>query len=241
MIRYPYFRTSTFLFTLVFTFGIGVSGHTQREADASAMLNFQGQVLDAKTGDPVEAHLEFWKMPDGDNVGIYELQEAGKFDMVVDNGSAYVIEVVAVGYFPLQDNLNVYDEQAGTIIRRAFELRPLAVGEMLRLDNLLFALDASDITPESYPELDRLARLLTLNPSLEVQLEGHTDVRGDPRSNYKLSKERVEAVGKFLEGRGIDKKRLAYKAFGGSRPLEREGSLEQRSVNRRVEARVTKI
>lgn len=225
---------------LLMTVGVHTNGRTQRGSDPDNVTRLTGRIIDAKTGNPVEAHLEFWKLPDGDNVGIYELPQAGEFDMVVNNQAEYLIDVVAPGYFPFQTQLSMYEEELDEpFIEKDFSLRPLAVGEILRLENLNFELNKYNILPESYPTLNQVVRLLTLNPALEIQLEGHTDIQGT--NNFKLSRDRVRAIGKFLMDRGVAQDRLEYKAFGGTQPLVKSGSVEQRAVNRRVEVRVTKI
>jgi outer membrane protein OmpA-like peptidoglycan-associated protein len=69
-------------------------------------------------------------------------------------------------------------------------------------------------------------------------LEGHTDSQGNPGSNLKLSQSRVEAVKKYLVKKGVSKKRVKTKAFGGTQPLRNEMTPEDRVMNRRVEMRI---
>ncbi|HLT74261.1 MAG TPA: OmpA family protein, partial [Ohtaekwangia sp.] len=63
---------------------------------------------------------------------------------------------------------------------------------------------------------------------------------GNPKMNMKLSESRVEAVKKYLVEKGIAKKRIQTKAFGGSQPLRNEMTPEARAMNRRVEMRILK-
>ncbi|SDK64530.1 OmpA family protein [Catalinimonas alkaloidigena] len=208
-------------------------------AEPEDLLHVQGKVTDGKSGEVIDAHLEYYKLPDSDKVGIYNT-ESGTFDLLMSGNAAYELEVVAQGYIPYQESLALYDH-AGKEMVKNIELVPLKKGDVLRLDNLLFEQDEFYITESSYRELDRLVRMMEVNPTLEIRLEGHTDIRGNPRRNYQLSKNRIMEVGRYLQERGIDKNRLEFKAFGGSEPLVREGSLEQRAANRRVEVRIMKI
>ena len=71
----------------------------------------------------------------------------------------------------------------------------------------------SDIKPESEPAIDEIAKLLTGNPALKVDIVGHTDMVGDAASNLKLSQARAQAVINALVSKhGIAAGRLV--AFG---------------------------
>ena len=76
------------------------------------------------------------------------------------------------------------------------------------------------------------------NPKMIIQLEGHTDTRGNKKENLKLSTERVDAVRDYLISRGVNKNRVKLKAFGGEMPLTTENTEEAHKLNRRVEVRI---
>ena len=80
--------------------------------------------------------------------------------------------------------------------------------------------------------------MLHSNPNMVIQLEGHTDTRGDAKLNLKLSEQRVDAVRDYLIRRGVKKERVKLKAFGGSQPLSKENTEEAHKLNRRVEVRI---
>jgi outer membrane protein OmpA-like peptidoglycan-associated protein len=94
--------------------------------------------------------------------------------------------------------------------------------------------------PESYPELDRLVHIMKDNKTIEIQLEGHTDGRGDPQANLALSEQRVEAVKRYLISKGISEKRIVGKGYGGAKPMVANDTEENRKLNRRVEFKITK-
>ena len=112
------------------------------------------------------------------------------------------------------------------------------VGKVMRLDALIFQQRSAIISPESYPELNSVAQMLHENPNMIIQLEGHTDTRGDAKLNLKLSEDRVDAVRDYVISRGVAKTRVKLKAFGGTMPLSRENTEEAHKLNRRVEVRI---
>jgi outer membrane protein OmpA-like peptidoglycan-associated protein len=112
------------------------------------------------------------------------------------------------------------------------------VGKVIPLPNLTFQQSKAKIQPESFKELDEIVNMLHVNQRMIIQLEGHTDFRGDPKENMKLSEARVVAVRDYLVSKGIGKHKVKTKAFGGTQPLTRDNTEAARSMNRRVEVRI---
>jgi outer membrane protein OmpA-like peptidoglycan-associated protein len=108
----------------------------------------------------------------------------------------------------------------------------------MRLDNLIFQVGKSKVSPESYPELDLVVSMMKESPKMVIQLEGHTDYQGDPKENMKLSQMRVDGVKSYLSTKGVSKSRVKTKAFGGTQPLSRDNTPEAHRLNRRVELRI---
>ena len=77
------------------------------------------------------------------------------------------------------------------------------------------------------------------NPTMRVEIAGHTDNIGTAAYNLTLSKRRAEAVKDFLTKKGIDARRIMAVGFGKSRPLASNDDEEEgRELNRRVEFKV---
>ena len=58
---------------------------------------------------------------------------------------------------------------------------------------------------------------------------------GTEEFNLKLSKERAQAVAKYLESKGVHKDKLTFSYYGMSQPLSTNDTEEGRTMNRRVE------
>ena len=113
-----------------------------------------------------------------------------------------------------------------------------AKDETIRLKNVIFKLGESDLLPESFIEMDRLVRQLKKYQTVEIMLEGHTDITGDYNENIKLSLDRVNSCKKYLINKGIDSRRIQTRGLGSSKPLTRSDSEKEREINRRVEFKV---
>ncbi len=109
------------------------------------------------------------------------------------------------------------------------------LGEPLILKNILFETNKNILLTQSYPELDKLAAFLIMNPTLNVLITGHTDSEGDEAHNQELSTARAQAVANYLINGKIDKKRISYKGVGSKKPIAPNTSEVGRQKNRRVE------
>ncbi len=91
---------------------------------------------------------------------------------------------------------------------------------------------------ESIAELNRLKRILDDNPSMKIEIGGHTDSKGSGEYNKKLSNDRAQSVVTYLIENGIDTTRLTYKGYGKDQPVASNETEEGRQENRRVEFKV---
>lgn len=100
----------------------------------------------------------------------------------------------------------------------------------------LFDFNKFDIKKQYYPILDDIVKVMNENPTMKVQLEGHTDSVGSDAYNQKLSERRANAVKDYLVKKGkIKADRLTTKGFGEKKPIADNKTKEGRAKNRRVE------
>lgn len=111
-------------------------------------------------------------------------------------------------------------------------------GEVVPMWNIFFATNESEVMPQSYNELRRLLELLEDNPSMRIELRGHTDNQGTVEFNLRLSVDRAKAVADYLAEHGIERRRMSFTGFGKSQPVDTNDTPEGRRRNRRVEYRV---
>jgi OmpA-OmpF porin, OOP family len=100
---------------------------------------------------------------------------------------------------------------------------------------LNFDFNKSDIKPEYISCLNDTVNYLESNPTLTVEVQGHTDQIGSQKYNQKLSEQRADAVMNYLVSKGIAKERLSVKGYGFSVPVDTNSTEEGRAKNRRVQ------
>jgi outer membrane protein OmpA-like peptidoglycan-associated protein len=94
------------------------------------------------------------------------------------------------------------------------------------------------LNPESQVELDKVVQLLSENPSVKIQISGHTDNIGKPADNLVLSNNRAKAVINYLVQKGIAVQRLTAKGFGETQPMATNTTDAGKAQNRRTEMKV---
>lgn len=194
----------------------------------------QGRVSGGLGNKLIKSAIVYKSYPTG---GISGRFQDSTFHFTIFGSSKYQITAEASGFIPRTVIVDPKEAIDGIITR---DIVLTMSGETVRLSHLIFNQGKASILPESFEELDELVALMRGNPKIEIQLEGHTDNQGNAEANLKLSENRVEAVKKYLVSKGIEKGRIATKAFGGSKPLATGGDEEARALNRRVEMRVLK-
>jgi len=111
----------------------------------------------------------------------------------------------------------------------------LAKTGSVTLNNILFDTGKSTIKPESEAPLETVIELLTNDPALALEVQGHTDNTGTKAGNLTLSKDRADAVKTYLvEQGGIAADRLATAGLGDTEPVADNGTEAGRAQNRRV-------
>ncbi|MBI2895133.1 MAG: OmpA family protein [Deltaproteobacteria bacterium] len=98
-----------------------------------------------------------------------------------------------------------------------------------------FEFNRAVIKRDSFPILNTVAQVLTDFPTITIEIQGHTDSRGNDDYNMNLSNERAASVRAYLEGRGIAPSRLTSRGYGETRPIESNTTNAGRAANRRVE------
>jgi outer membrane protein OmpA-like peptidoglycan-associated protein len=99
-----------------------------------------------------------------------------------------------------------------------------------------FATGSDEILPNSEPILLEVADALLRNPQLElIEIQGHTDNRGTPSVNMRLSQQRAESVQQWLVRHGVERARLTAKGYGATRPIAPNITQQNRANNRRVQ------
>jgi outer membrane protein OmpA-like peptidoglycan-associated protein len=200
----------------------------------------KGVVYDAITKKPINAEINYQTTPKNDSLsGTASTRgSSGEYQVVLQMGNDYALRAEAKGFFAADESITLATTADYSEITKDFYLMPVQKGQTVRLQNIFFVRAKDELMEESFPELDRLSRTMLDNPTMVIELQGHTEPFGDKKELLKLSEKRVIAVRKYLSNAGVEESRVQYKAFGGKKPINTGRSEEARAINRRVEVKV---
>lgn len=194
-----------------------------------------GKVTDARTNKGIKAEIWYSSIPTGAITGRFD---DSTFSFTLFGTAKYQITAEARGYNPRTIIVDPRDIGQDNRVLKNIQLVP--EGEALILRDLIFPQGKASIDKRSYRALDEVAEMMKQNERIEIMLEGHTDNTGSPKANHILSEKRVNAVKRYLVSKGVSKKRISTRAFGGTQPLRNEMTEEGKALNRRVEMRILK-
>ncbi len=203
--------------------------------EASKTLRFNGITKNSKTDEPISAALNV--QIDGEEVNTNSDQESGRFDVELPVAAqTATMNVKSPGFMSITEEITL----SGEDMSMEFALTPLEIGATIRLNKVYFERGTSTLLDESFDELDQVVAMMEENPSVKIELSGHTDNQGSSKLNLQLSQERVDKVELYLIEHGIEGKRIKGKGYGGTRPVASNASEETRRLNRRVEITILK-
>lgn len=117
----------------------------------------------------------------------------------------------------------------------AAALRCQARLDALLLTPILFAPGQARIGADSDALLEALAQAVMACPDARIRIAGHTDDRGRPEANLRLSRERAEAVAARLIAAGVQAARITAVGYGDEQPVADNATEAGRAKNRRIE------
>ena len=200
---------------------------------------FKGKVYEKGTGKLLRATYELVNLITGHIVVSNTTDNAGTFLVCLPPDHNYGLNVSKPGYLFYSDNFMLQGIHSATepFIKR-IDLSPVRAGEKLVLTNVFYEFDSWKITKESYPELNKLAMLLSDNKDVTIEIDGFTDAIGTDAYNLDLSEKRARSVMNYLVVKGIRAERLRYKGFGATSPIGDNVTYDGRKLNRRTEIRI---
>lgn len=209
-----------------------------KEARPLPITYIKGNVFDAGTKAPVEADVQLYDLKTGNlATGAYSDPKTGEFLVCLPSGE-YALNASADGYLFFSKNYAVATSTVTEPVTLDVPLSPLTAGSTIALRNIFFNTASYELLPTSNAELDKLVKLLQGNPTLRIELGGHTDNVGADAANLTLSDQRARAVRDFVVAKGIEATRITAKGYGETKPVATNDSEEGRAQNRRTEVTV---
>ena len=121
------------------------------------------------------------------------------------------------------------------------DMSKITLGQKLRINDLNFDADSAAITQANFDVLEEVYEFLNANPTVAVEIGGHTNTIPPHEYCDQLSTARAKKVAEFLYDRGVTKSRVTFRGYGKREPLTDSTSLQGRQRNQRVEIKILQI
>lgn len=202
-------------------------------------IKISGVVKDNE-GNPITANM-YWTYKMGDETITYRgLSETnGTYSISLPSLPMVDYRLEKVNFMPVSGSTDLAQNQR--FVTMNFTMTKLAEREVFKIDNVQFEFGKAVLLPESYRILDPLVGMMKANPSLTIELSGHTDNIGSKEINVRLSGQRAQAVADYLISKDVDKNRISVIGHGFDKPIATNSTPEGRALNRRVEMTIIGI
>jgi outer membrane protein OmpA-like peptidoglycan-associated protein/Tfp pilus assembly protein PilF len=200
----------------------------------------KGKVFDNNTKKGLPSAVELTDLTTKEAISKVQTDEKGNYLITLPVGRDYAFNVNRRSYLFYSENFPLSEKAPDSVYNIDIALKPIDTNATVVLKNIFFDVNKFELKPASQVELDILVKLMKENPTLVVQLSGHTDNVGKEADNIKLSTNRAKAVVEYLTANAIDAKRLLHKGYGSAVPVADNVTEEGRSKNRRTELKIVK-
>jgi outer membrane protein OmpA-like peptidoglycan-associated protein/Tol biopolymer transport system component len=200
-------------------------------------LYFDGIVYDAITHKPLPGKFQLIDLKTGNEIVYSEADDlTGEFMVSLPVNNDYALNVTYPGYNFFSKNFNMTSSEGLEAIHMEVPMVPMTSDRPTVLANVFFDLGKAILRPESFVELNKLKDLLNDHPTIQIEIGGHTDTRGDATENKMLSNNRAKAVYEYLVTHGIDSKRMSFKGYGETKTVVSDETIEKLSTDQEKEA-----
>ena len=215
-----------------------------KETKPTAVNYVKGYVYNIKNSNRItNALCDLINLENNEKImSTYSDTPTGEFFIGLPIGNDYAFNVSKSGFLFYSENFSlkeIKDPEKPYIIN--IPLTPIEEGSTVILKNIFFDSDSYELLPESFVELGKLLEYLNNNPSLSIEIGGHTDNQGNKEHNKNLSQNRAKAVYNYLIDNGINKNRLTFAGYDFTKPIAPNDSEEGRALNRRTEFKIISI
>lgn len=198
----------------------------------------KGKVFDKSTTKGLPSSVLLTDLSTRAVISQLQTDETGNYLITLPKGKDYAFNVNRKGYLFFSENFPLSQHRGDTAYNIDIPLQPIEANAAVVLKNIFFDPNRYELKSESQVELDKVVQLLKDNPTVKVQINGHTDNSGKAADNITLSGNRAKSVTTYLISNGINAARLSFKGWGDTQPVASNATPEGRAQNRRTELKV---
>jgi len=244
---FTYLKTSTLTgyFTSNRPGGLGSDDiYSFKEQQRAFVLKLTGIVFDRKSNQPLMNAIVTLSKINGQTFKV-QTDETGNFRFNLDQESDYNLTGEKTNYRADVTSFTTINLTVSAEIKKDLYLERIELEKAIKIENIYYDFDKSNIRPDAAVELDKLVKIMKDNPTIWIELGSHTDSRGNDQYNQWLSQRRANSAVQYIIDRGIEKNRITAKGYGESKLLNNcsngvKCSESAHQLNRRTEFKIVK-
>lgn len=183
-------------------------------------FKLEGTVYDRKTNQPVgNAVVTLTKQGGGNLTAVTTSQGTFKFNL--DQAADYTLKGEKANYSSDVVRVTTMNLNSSSMLVQDLFLETIVLNKPVRIENIYYDFDKSNIRPDAARELDKLVSTMKTNETIGVELSSYTDSRGPDVYNLWLSQKRANSAVQYIISRGIDQSRITGHGYGETQLLNR--------------------
>jgi OmpA-OmpF porin, OOP family len=199
----------------------------------------KGIIVDKDTRQPLKAGIELIDTDADTLIAVTQSDSiGGEYLIVLTEGSQYALYINKEQYLFQSLRFDYTEKNIAQPVTINIELEKIKTGSRIVLNNIFFEFNKYNLQANSIPEMQKIIKFLKDNPTLKIQISGHTDNVGLDTYNLLLSEKRAQAVTDYLIKNGVLKNNVVSVGYGSSQPIADNSSTKGQEKNRRIEFKV---
>ena len=199
----------------------------------------KGTVTEKESGEKIPGATVKVTDKDGNILKSVQANADGYYEACDVPFGTYDLQATKKGYmYNIVKDVTVAPEHVEGGVTQDIQLIKFYVGMKIILNDIYYDVAKATLREESIAELDRLVMIMEQNPTLVVEIGGHTDSDGSESYNQRLSQARSQSVVDYLLDASIGEDKMEAKGYGELEPIVPNDTKENKQKNRRTEFKV---
>ena len=158
----------------------------------------KGRLINSKTNKVISGNILFGEEGRPESQSLY-ISDDGTYQMAVPKGKTIELKGERTGFTAKPETVSFRKDY---VYYKEYQvdlyLTPFEAEAKIEMPPVFFEQSRAKLRDESYATLDQLAEFLKENWNVSIRIEGHTDNQGKAKALLDLSKERAQAIKRYL-------------------------------------------
>jgi len=206
-----------------------------KKARPQKVLFVKGNLRDDETQEAVhDVTIEIKNVKTKEVKKVKVDSKTGDYAFAMVMKADYTMVVKKKDYTYVTKYISQKDAKFDVPVKVDVQMQQVKVGKSYDLEDVYFSINSAELNNRSKRVIDGFYEFLKDNPSIKVEVQGHTDNVGNDKFNLELSRDRAKSVYNYIMEKGISAQQISSKGYGETKPIASNATEDGRSKNRRT-------